>query len=179
MKLISKNIGFLAVLVLLYSCQNTNNVDSTNVTDSVKTVEVKTNLKFVNPSEELIYNSYINLKDALVLADASNASKFALELASQLSKEPSFKDISKLANKIGNDTDLKNQRKVFTDLSNQLIAQFKKAKLSEGKIFVQHCPMANNGDGGDWLASEANIRNPYYGDEMLECGSVVEEITIK
>ena len=53
---------------------------------------------------------------------------------------------------------------------------FKHASIEKGAIFVEHCPMANNGEGGDWLASEKKINNPYYGKEMLECGSVVEEI---
>jgi hypothetical protein len=39
--------------------------------------------------------------------------------------------------------------------------------------------MANKGDGGDWLSTEKEIRNPYYGDEMLECGRVAEEIKAK
>jgi hypothetical protein len=36
--------------------------------------------------------------------------------------------------------------------------------------------MANDGNGGYWLSSEPQIKNPYYGDEMLECGEVKEEI---
>lgn len=179
MNLISKNIVFLALLTFLYSCQNSDSVNSEKLADSSKIQEVKASLKFANSNEELIYNSYVKLKDALVLADAPKAGKFALALEAELLKDPSYKDISKLANEIGKEAELKNQRKIFTDLSNKLIVKFREAKLNEGKIFIQHCPMANNGDGGDWLASEANIRNPYYGDEMLECGSVVEEITVK
>jgi hypothetical protein len=36
--------------------------------------------------------------------------------------------------------------------------------------------MAKNGDGAYWLASEKEIKNPYYGDDMLNCGEVKEEI---
>jgi Cu(I)/Ag(I) efflux system membrane fusion protein len=61
-------------------------------------------------------------------------------------------------------------------LSTDVIALFKHADLKKGSIYVQHCPMANNGDGGDWLATENKIQNPYYGDEMMECGRVLEEI---
>ena len=56
---------------------------------------------------------------------------------------------------------------------------FKKVEISSGSMFVQYCPMANDGDGGYWLASETEIRNPYYGDEMLNCGEVKETITKK
>ena len=67
----------------------------------------------------------------------------------------------------------------FTALNTDLIALFKNVELTAGTIFVQHCPMANKGDGGDWLSSVKKIQNPYYGDEMMECGSVVEEIKTK
>ena len=39
----------------------------------------------------------------------------------------------------------------FTYLSADVIAMFKHATLTSGAIYVQHCPMANKGDGGDWL----------------------------
>ncbi len=37
-----------------------------------------------------------------------------------------------------------------------------------------HCPMAFDGKGADWLQIGEGIRNPYYGSDMLGCGSVVE-----
>ena len=36
--------------------------------------------------------------------------------------------------------------------------------------------MANEGNGGYWLAAEQEVRNPYYGDEMLACGEVKRTI---
>jgi Cu(I)/Ag(I) efflux system membrane fusion protein len=36
--------------------------------------------------------------------------------------------------------------------------------------------MANNNNGAIWLSTEKDIKNPYYGDDMLTCGSVIEEI---
>jgi hypothetical protein len=51
--------------------------------------------------------------------------------------------------------------------------------LQRVMIYVQHCPMANNGDGGDWLSAENKIQNPYYGSEMMECGAVIAEIKAK
>ncbi|MCY1532448.1 hypothetical protein D9M68_677230 [compost metagenome] len=64
----------------------------------------------------------------------------------------------------------------FTTLSSDLIALFKNAELQSGTIFIQHCPMANKGDGGDWLSTNRLVENPYYGSQMMNCGSVIEEI---
>jgi Cu(I)/Ag(I) efflux system membrane fusion protein len=43
-------------------------------------------------------------------------------------------------------------------------------------LYVQHCPMADNNKGADWLSTEKEIRNPYFGESMLTCGEVTGEI---
>jgi Cu(I)/Ag(I) efflux system membrane fusion protein len=43
-------------------------------------------------------------------------------------------------------------------------------------VRVWHCPMARDGKGARWLQSEAKIKNPYFGSEMLECGSLEKEV---
>lgn len=40
-----------------------------------------------------------------------------------------------------------------------------------GPIEVFHCPMAMDGEGGDWLQFSGETANPYYGSSMLRCGS--------
>jgi Cu(I)/Ag(I) efflux system membrane fusion protein len=42
-------------------------------------------------------------------------------------------------------------------------------------VYVQHCPMADNNKGADWLSLEKEIRNPYFGSSMLTCGEVTKE----
>jgi hypothetical protein len=36
--------------------------------------------------------------------------------------------------------------------------------------------MAQDGKGAMWLSESKEIKNPYFGDKMMECGSVEEEI---
>ena len=36
--------------------------------------------------------------------------------------------------------------------------------------------MAFGGRGARWLQSDKQVRNPYFGAEMLQCGEVVEVI---
>ena len=38
--------------------------------------------------------------------------------------------------------------------------------------------MAFNNRGADWLSNEAQIRNPYFGDKMMKCGSVTGKIAV-
>jgi Cu(I)/Ag(I) efflux system membrane fusion protein len=37
--------------------------------------------------------------------------------------------------------------------------------------------MANDNEGADWLSKEEQVQNPYFGDQMLTCGTVQETIT--
>jgi hypothetical protein len=48
----------------------------------------------------------------------------------------------------------------------------KAAKLSPQPVYEQYCPMKN----AYWLSSEASIKNPYYGNEMLSCGEVKDTL---
>ncbi|WP_317044539.1 hypothetical protein [Maribacter sp. 4G9] len=43
-------------------------------------------------------------------------------------------------------------------------------------VYIQKCPMANNNKGAFWLSMEKEIKNPYYGDQMLTCGSIIDSI---
>lgn len=40
----------------------------------------------------------------------------------------------------------------------------------------QHCPMADQDRGANWLSKEEAIVNPYFGESMLGCGEVQRKI---
>ncbi len=72
--------------------------------------------------------------------------------------------------------DLEGQRDEFVQLSQNMIQIGQQMESLDDKLYVQYCPMANNDKGANWLSLEEEIRNPYYGDAMLTCGSVVQTI---
>ena len=39
-------------------------------------------------------------------------------------------------------------------------------------LYHDHCPMAQDNKGAMWLSETKEIRNPYFGDKMMTCGSV-------
>ncbi len=73
--------------------------------------------------------------------------------------------------------DIAEQRKQFSFLSQALINTLT-AFGTEGTLFVQHCPMAFDGEGANWLSESVAIRNPYFGDAMLTCGSTIDTLQI-
>ena len=84
------------------------------------------------------------------------------------------------AQKIQEAEKLGEQRKHFIKLSDnmiELVRTFTGVK-AEGasSLYVQFCPMANDDKGAFWLSTEDQVKNPYYGDMMLNCGEVREEI---
>jgi Cu(I)/Ag(I) efflux system membrane fusion protein len=62
------------------------------------------------------------------------------------------------------------QREQFSFVSNLLIEMIQVLGHGESTYYIQHCPMAFNDQGADWLSTEETIRNPYFGDKMLKCG---------
>lgn len=170
----------VAAIMIATSCTNTNqkvalNADST-ATDQASDTAAVVSVQLKDTSVQAIYNGYLSLKDALVSSKFEEAKKAAAALKISLSGHKGCENTAVTAGKMVTAKDLAAQRKDFTALSSDLIAMFKHADIEKGAIYVQHCPMANNGDGGDWLASEKKIQNPYYGDEMMECGAVLEEL---
>ncbi len=175
-------IGLIALAVTsLMACSN-NNQSSTELKDTAAVVAdttAVTPLVFQDEKLQNIYTAYIKLKDQLVATKLETAKPAAKELATALKEIKGCENAVHITTKIADAKDIKAQRTAFTDLNVELIPIFKHTALTSGTIYVQHCPMANNGDGGDWLSSEKRIQNPYYGDEMLECGRVAEEIKAK
>ena len=128
--------------------------------------------------------AYYSVKDALVATDANKAKTGATALVSALNNvdaaklsAPDKKALATAKTKataISKSADVDAQREQFEDLSLSMIALAKATKPA--KTFVQFCPMAANGQGASWLSDKKEVRNPYYGDKMLKCGSVKEEI---
>ena len=135
-------------------------------------------------------NYYLKIKEALVDSDSVSAAKFAKELVGfnqkfrfnelEKSKEDEWlKLLSSFfehARNISKTMNLEKQRAEFYLLSNDLIELLKMSKEINDPLYVQHCPMANNDQGADWISLEKEVKNPYYGDKMLKCGFVKDKI---
>lgn len=136
-----------------------------------------------------VYEYYFALKDALVKDDGAAASSKALALVSAIkgvdmkamSSEEHLawmkveEDLFMHAEHISETKDIEHQREHFSMLSNDMYPLIKVFKLDE-TVYLQHCPMYNDGKGADWLSKENAVKNPYYGSSMLSCGKTKETI---
>lgn len=129
---------------------------------------------------DMLLNAYFKMKDAFVQADQSEILKqgalFKKILDNTLKKTPSSQDLTSLTNithKIIQEKDIKKQRKLFAELTQPLYKLAKNAKLKSA-VYYQNCPMFEG--GSNWLSKDSAIKNPFYGNQMLSCGSTVETL---
>lgn len=136
---------------------------------------------------EKIIQSYLEMKDAFVASDAKLSGIAAEESLPLFKKLVQNKDLSKSAvdyleeledqfSTIAKSDDLEKQREQLITLSNNMISIASHLESLENPLYVQHCPMANTDRGASWLSLEKDIKNPYYGDRMLRCGSVIDSL---
>lgn len=121
-----------------------------------------------------VLDQYMAVKEALVASDPAAAATQANLLLKSLGTAK-LDALKKDTKTIADSKDLNKQRAAFASLSDKLYTVVKAAKPA-ATIYYQHCPMYNNGKGGNWLSMDAEIRNPFYGDMMLNCGSTKETI---
>ncbi len=131
--------------------------------------------EFQDPRVSAVYNHYLHVKDALVQADSKEAQLGSAALKTALNQINSTEGAA-AAEKITRTADLAAQRASFDGLTSEIEAVLRKSNLTRGEVYKQYCPMANEGNGGYWFSNDRTIRNPYYGDEMLDCGEVKEVI---
>lgn len=73
--------------------------------------------------------------------------------------------------------DIEKQRGAFETISSALIQAADQFGLGGvASAHVVHCPMAFDNKGADWLQADKEVRNPYFGEAMLTCGSVTRSI---
>ncbi len=155
-------------------------------------VNAKRDLKQLPESFERDFNGflevYMNLKDAFVQSETKRVSALA-KLASSKLKNIETSEVSKdvqsqmealqaQLNAISASSHLENQRDEFVALNENIVGIALKTRVAKN-IYIQKCPMANNNKGAMWLSHEKLVKNPYYGEQMLSCGSVIDSISAK
>ena len=169
--------------------------DTSSTTSTAKVDAPVIKASFTNVSSDVaahiaeVASHYFHVKHALVnndAAEAKNGATMMLQVISQFDNSLLSADekaaytehisaIKEHADAIIKSADVDAQRMHFAELSMheyELIKAFGAGK----KIYYDHCPMAFNSKGANWLSESAAIQNPYMGTKMPECGSVEQVI---
>ena len=126
-------------------------------------------------TNQLLVN-YYSIKDALFAGDSKEASghatafiKTANSIDYKLISEGKINALLKEATKISESKDISTQRDHFSRLSGSMVDLAKSLKLGSQAVYQQYCPMKK----ASWLSNDKEIRNPYYGNAMPNCGEVI------
>lgn len=137
-----------------------------------------------------VFNSYIKMKNAFVESNAANVSKEAsgVENALQDVKMELLKGDAHMAwmdqlktlngelKSIIGSSDIAAQRLAFAKFNDAFYKSLKSFGLDNDTAYYQYCPMANGEKGAYWLSETKEIRNPYFGEDMLGCGETRETL---
>ncbi|MFV5694664.1 DUF3347 domain-containing protein [Flavobacterium sp. LB3P122] len=133
-----------------------------------------------------IVNSYLKLKNALIKDDSKGAANAGKKLYATFNSvntssiNPKLKaeyieitdDAKEQAEHIGDNAGkIDHQREHFVMLSKD-INDLLKTFGTKQKLYQDYCPMADEGKGAIWISETKEIKNPYYGSNMLTCGSI-------
>ena len=125
-----------------------------------------------------VLSAYLDVKDALVQTNSKAAGLAAEGMLAVLKDKTDAHSIKLIADAkvISESDDVSVQRKHFDTLSQNMYDYVQTLDKDKSPIYKQYCPMAFGNTGAFWLASEKEINNPYFGDKMLHCGYVKEEL---
>jgi hypothetical protein len=180
-------ITSLIAMVLFSSCNNQSKEQKTTTTE---TAAAEATATLEKAAIQKLVVGYLNLKNALANDNAVEAESAANALMATMTgldesaftekqkkvydavKDDARENVEHIAE---NAKDIDHQREHFEMLSSDMYDLVKEFG-SEKPLYKDFCPMYNNKKGAAWLSETKEIKNPYFGKEMLTCGKVQEEI---
>ena len=184
MKLI--NIGCnIVIITMVFGCGNSQSKLSNK--ESYDSNQSASGLSRVETPIDQITQHYIHLKNALVSSSPEETKVGAKGMLEEINKMDTsqFSNTQKMlwdveigiikenATHISETSEISHQRGHLDPLSEAMLKLVK--VFGGGKtLYYEFCPMANDNKGGYWLSETEEIKNPYFGDEMLNCGEIKE-----
>ena len=134
---------------------------------------------------------YYQLKNAFVATDGTAADLSASQLrtsidsldAKKLMLDTSLnntisgykKTMVNAVDALIKERDMQQKRRQFQVITDALYSLMQAAPYKGATVYQLHCPMAFS-TGANWLNDLPVVNNPYYGNKMLTCGSVVDSL---
>ncbi len=182
-------ISMIAAFIILAACKeggDTNHGDSATTTDA-HTSGAGTQ---ADGSIKPVIANYLKLKNALAADNSNEAANAANALLAAIdgvdtaalpqTHKANFVELAEdmrehAQHTASNAKNIAHQREHFEILSKD-VYDLVQAVGGNQTLYYTHCPMAFNDKGAYWLSESKEIKNPYFGSEMLECGEVKEEL---
>ena len=180
----------IASLFALASCDD--NGGKNNVPEGAPLTTQGNNSDIVNYGIGGIVNEYYAIKDAFVLENDAIINQHALAMqkgidtldlksvqGTNLDKDKNTQLISEIVAALKtllNEKEIDAKRKPFQTISDKLYDLIKSVRFDKQIIYLEHCPMAFNQTGANWLSNTPDIKNPYIPKKMIDCGEVLDTL---
>ena len=118
-----------------------------------------------------VFDNYIQIQTVLAEDSLKNMASSARTLADVVRKDTTGAfsgQITRQAEAVAKAEDLAAAREAFKPLSGSLIQYLKTNKVPPGAYYEVYCAMAK----ASWLQTDKTVRNPYFGQSMLRCGTI-------
>lgn len=192
-----KNILLFLPFLMLAACGSNDkeaDIDNPEPQNPAPLTQSKNTQEFNSSFDKLLTN-YYHLKDALVLsrdtadklvnpsaaffkssADSLKLNELQADEAIKETAKSFAQAISSEADALVNNKNIEEKRRSFQSVSDAMMNLIRTVKYDREKVYIQHCPMAFNNAGADWLSRTSDIKNPYFGSKMLTCGEVKDSL---
>jgi hypothetical protein len=177
----------IGLALTIFSCNNSKTEqESASITTEPVAKAEDTATKYQESEKAItpIIDAYLAVKNALVNDNQEEAAKAGGTLATALGgldvtqfdadKQAELKEIVEVAKNHGehiSESEIGHQREHFEAVSND-IKDLTAIVGTDRTLYHQYCPMYNDNNGGMWLSTSEEIRNPLFGSKMLKCGKV-------
>lgn len=157
----------------------------TDSSSAVSNERVKTRVR-------TLVSDYFAIQDALASDDAAAAGEATNAMLETVRKDmrddgldagaaerfqADLKNLETTLERLSETSSIESARERFEKLSTLIEGLVRRYGVDgEGAIFKARCPMAFDNAGADWLQSDENIRNPYFGSSMYRCGEIKERL---
>lgn len=181
MKRVIKGAAISAMaIIFLSACSDNSTKEANQASDeqgqmsSTNTTAIQVRLK--DDKLNAMFQHYEYLTAALVKGNSKEARIAGNAIETGAKEVEGGATIAAKAARITETGDIEQQRAAFSALSGELIPLVKQSGLTGGQLYVDYCPMALSDAGAYWLSREKSIRNPYFGEKMITCGTIKETL---
>lgn len=156
----------------------------------VNSVQAQQNTHSHTSHLDVLVEHYLHMKNALVADDYEKAKKALPKFSEEVRTNNEMNDHQEHAAKhqqhhgmmlkavaaADSAKSIEEFRDAFVGISKELLTTLENQNYEHPSLFVQFCPMANDGEGAKWISNEEKIANPFYGQMMHKCGETVTKV---
>ena len=175
---------------VLASCGDNSKPESSESHENMSTnAPVEAASQSVSPIKDIVQH-YLHVKNALAADNGTEAASGAKAITQSIAavdqskftaqQKATFTDVvddlkEQAEHTAANASNITHQREHFIAMSKDVHDLIKSFGTTQ-TLYLDHCPMADNNKGANWISETEDIKNPYMGKKMPKCGSMEEVI---